>query len=182
MKVSDGSKYWNNDRLTNAGHTVRNKECIQQAAKDGDQPVTVEDLLWADIIIVYSYGCSSVWKLLAGNIEQLKNKVWLALAILCGVPDIFFTQFREFLWHVGAAFAKAACWDVYSVPISATIKNGVAIQVKLGEPIPDVDRVNVDCNWCALNHVTISSDDNVLFSIDNWLLETIHDKGTNDPR
>lgn len=168
MLLADPDDYWAlADRLTAAGFNVRCKECDQDWAFAGArQKATAADILWADIVICYSYGMATY-----KNICHDLAKTWPVdkfhdmVIVVAGVPDAWMLQFYGNIWHLGSYVKKARYFNVDATPASAGCKDeGVedfewyedigpedfrvnALDGVTGVLSPqDLSRVNINCN------------------------------------
>jgi len=164
MKLGDGDRYWSlSQRFTDTGHEVRLRTCLQD--HDSDR-VTIDDLLWADVIVAYSYGVASTWELRKQNLDQIQaaGKRWKLWIVVTGVPDAMFGQLYPDLWHAQPEVGRTILFDVISVPVSCGLQSDHTT-IHLGEPMPTDGDVQIDCNWLGLSHTTIKDDDRVLDAI-----------------
>lgn len=81
------------ERLRGEGHTVRERECIQNVGAKFE--LTLDDIEAADGAAVYSWSMASFWKLVDNYHPAYKLKV---LFNCLGVPDWKYGQFGN-LWH-----------------------------------------------------------------------------------
>ncbi len=78
-------------KLREAGHDVLERECVQNW---NALHVTLEDVLWADVVCGYSFGVSSLWDVTDGwkKVVARGHKLEL-LCLVAGCPDWMKGQF-----------------------------------------------------------------------------------------
>ncbi len=140
MKVNGPSKFWTLVALLkSAGHEVRAKACVQTGKTS---KVTQADVAWADVYIVYSWGCASLWHLWH-SLVFADSKM---LIIVAGVPNVSLLQFYVNLWHAPTFIDRAVCFDVNDIPTSCTFQNPGAVDIDFGQAIPaDAKYLNINC-------------------------------------
>lgn len=112
--------------------------------------LTNTDLVNADYVVAYSYGCAALWRQFAKGYRGPLKK----LIVLCGVPRFWWGQlYGGSLWTVPACFDSAKCYNLSSLPVSLPISN------------PSKDYVNVDLDGRGLDHVSVQDDPFVKGSI-----------------
>lgn len=123
MQVDDGSAYWTlKATLESQGHTVRLRECLETGT--GANKITLVDLLWADGIVCYSYGCASVKALWHDAAQSWPaGKKYLRWVIVAGVPDAWMEQFYGSLWHKPLFVDVATNFQVDAIPASCELQD-----------------------------------------------------------
>lgn len=169
MKLGDGSAYWSlKERLESLSHTVVLRQCEEM----GNGP-SLEDLLAADVIIVYSYGTATLWDIMHKYRKQIAaaKKQWKGLIIVAGVPDWALGQLYGSIWHAPEFFDRAVCFQVTAIPASAQLENVDVVQIPLTEfcdgDVVDNVHINVDCDGHHLDHIKIAEDETVLNVIED---------------
>ncbi len=144
-----GHSYW---RLADTGqakgYSIRLRECIQDWAgrpQENRYPCTLNDLLWATDIVVYSYGCATVWHEWHQAQPPIIGTPYESLSIVAGVPDLALGQFKIGLWHAPRMVKKVRCFNVADLAISCDLKETPT--VRIGECYDQtVHAMNIDCN------------------------------------
>ncbi len=140
MKVGSDSKYWTlRPRLEAFGHEVRLRECLESGKPPNK--VTTEDVLWAEVIVGYSYFVASTWHLW----HSLSTHATQILIMIAGVPDAGLQQFYVNLWHAPTFISSAICYDVNDIPTSCTLQNPGNVDIDFGQDIPNSKYINVNC-------------------------------------
>jgi hypothetical protein len=78
------------------------------------------------MVVVYSYGCSDLWKSIAGMGEEYGEPAAIdELVIVAGVPRALDGQFGFGLWHVPGFVKAATAFNPPdgTVPVSCPIRN-----------------------------------------------------------
>jgi hypothetical protein len=146
MTVNDGSAYWTLDATLQAqGHSVELAECVETGSHE--RKVTLADLLYADSIVCYSYGCASVKEIWHDNAKTWPaDKRYNRWIVVAGVPDVWMEQFYGSLWHKPLFVDVATNYQVDAVPASCELQD-VAFCLFGNQPdsVHDRDYV-INCN------------------------------------
>lgn len=141
MNPGDGAPYWSiADASAQVGNAVRVRSCGPTNAD--------EDVMWADRVVCYSYGMARFKKTIHDLASEWPDgKKFPLVVVVAGVPDAWMFQFYGSLWHLPPFVERGVCFQVDAIPVSCTLKESCAVSIELGDPIPNVSRVNVNCNW-----------------------------------
>ncbi len=155
-------------KLRGLGHDVLERECVQNW---NALHVTLEDVLWADVVCGYSFGVSSLWDVTDGwkKVVARGHKLEL-LCLVAGCPDWMQGQFD--VWTAPPSAKKCvAFYSNRAFPVNATLKRApfvtMADALWRGSPV-----ANVQCDElfpASMNpidiHKTIQNTPEVLAAI-----------------